>query len=202
MEHYKNKSLENIVEEIDGIVYTEEWKDVIGYEGIYKVSSFGRVMSVDRISNNKKIKGLFISQQLDRYGYPVVHLSKLNKQTHKKVHTLVVQAFIPNPENKSQINHKKGIKTENIVCKLEWATASENQKHAFETGLSIGKRGKDHYKNILSDIQVMEIFNSKESGIFLANKYMVHIKTISDIKTGRRRSYLTNKKYVKKYTHK
>lgn len=79
----------------------------------------------------------------DGGGYLRVNL--LGK-THK-VHRLVAQAFIPNPENKSTVNHINGIKTDNRVDNLEWATRSENTRHAFDNGLNYGKTGILYYNN-------------------------------------------------------
>lgn len=137
MEHYKNLSLENIVEEIDGIIYTEEWRDVSGYEGLYKVSNFGRIKSLYRQESNThngilKFRKEKIRLTLNSHnGYKRISLFKNLKSKNYPLHRLVAIAFIDNPENKSFINHKDGIKTNNFVNNLEWCTISENQIHAY-----------------------------------------------------------------------
>jgi len=107
----------------------EEWRPVVGYEGHFEVSSLGRVRSV----KHKPYK-VFKLQPL-RTEYLQVCLSKGNVRRSKSVHQLVAQAFIPNPENKPQINHKNGIPSDNRVGNLEWATAYENMQHAWKTKL-------------------------------------------------------------------
>ncbi len=147
MNHHLNFSLENIVEEIDGTLVTEEWRDIAGYEDVYQISSFGRVKALFRITDRphrcgrlvkyplkEKIKASWVNQDT---GYVQNQLTteKGQKSLHL-VHRLVAQTFIPNPENKIDVNHKKGIKTDNRVSKLEWNTRSENQKHSFRIGLA------------------------------------------------------------------
>lgn len=107
----------------------EEWKDVIGYEGRYKVSSFGRVRSF--VNGSKK--GCILHPNRHRQGYFWIRLDG----KCKLIHRLVAEAFIPNPENKKTINHIDGVKSNNCVENLEWATQSENNKHAFRTGLHV-----------------------------------------------------------------
>ena len=109
----------------------EIWKPISGYEGIYEVSNLGRVRSCDRfvVYNNgrkHKRKGKVLSQSYDAQKYYKVGLCKNGKQKNFSVHRLVAQAFIPNPGNKEQVNHKDETRTNNRVENLEWATTSEN----------------------------------------------------------------------------
>ena len=122
----------------------EVWKDVMGYEGLYEVSSFGDVYS---IKNNKNLK----QRQIASYFGVMLYKNRIKK--NKYTHKLVANAFILNPENKSETNHKDGIKSHNWSGNLEWVTKSENIKHAYENGLrippraSLGKFGKDHHRS-------------------------------------------------------
>ena len=112
-----------------GDLVQEVWKDIEGYEGLYQISNFGRVKSF--VKSRPKIKSL----SNDKDGYLLCVLNKLNKKRTFKVHRLVAMSFIPNPENKSQVNHKDGNKHNNIVDNLEWVTPVENMYHARINGL-------------------------------------------------------------------
>ena len=108
-----------MIENLDG----EIWKDVIGFEGIYQVSNMGNVRSVcfhstDKIQNMKRNK--------TKFGYLRVQLSKNGKIKHCSVHRLVAEAFLPNPMNLPQVNHKNEQKDDNQVTNLEWCTAKYN----------------------------------------------------------------------------
>jgi len=115
----------------------EIWKAVKGYEGYYEVSNLGRVKSLDRFvcSNvnlsyaNKKVIGGLLMSGCDKKGYKRVGFSVNGVRTTKKVHRLVAQTFIPNPQNKPQVNHINEIKDDNRVENLNWMTASENINH-------------------------------------------------------------------------
>ena len=114
----------------------EIWKDVIGYEGLYQVSNFGNVMSMERyitessgkirIKYKKKMK-LYQNE----YGYMRVILIKNKIGKNYQVHRLVSLSFIENKLNKLYVNHKDGIKNNNNVENLEWVTKSENELHAY-----------------------------------------------------------------------
>ena len=109
----------------------ENWKDIKGYEGLYQVSDLGRIKSLARdiyCQNGivRHIEEKILAFNLDRGGYQYVALSLNGKAKSIKVHRLVALAFIPNPENKSQINHKNEVKTDNSVENLEWCDAAYN----------------------------------------------------------------------------
>lgn len=105
----------------------EIWRDIPDYEGLYQVSNLGRVKSLNYNRTNVE-KILKLVQ--DRNGYLIVKLSKKGKAKLKKVHRLVAQAFIPNPNNLPQINHKNEIVSDNISDNLEWCTAQYNKEYS------------------------------------------------------------------------
>lgn len=116
----------------------EIWKKIEKYED-YEVSNLGRIKSLKR--NNNKI----LKQKPNKFGYLIVGLfNNANKNKKMLVHRLVAEAFIPNPLSKPQVNHIDGNKQNNNVNNLEWCTNSENQIHAYKTGL---KKNKLYYEN-------------------------------------------------------
>ena len=106
----------------------EIWRNIKDYEGIYEVSNLGRIKSISR---NGTIKENRILKPNKVMGYSQVGLQKYGTRKYKKIHRLVAEAFIPNPENKKEVNHKDGNKTNNCVDNLEWVTTSENQLHSY-----------------------------------------------------------------------
>ena len=117
----------------------EQWKDVAGYEGLYQVSSLGRVRSLDHIRRSKgdstaHVKGKIRAQRKDKYGYMRVNLCKDGVVRTEKVHTLVCAAFHENPENKPTVNHINCNRSDNRADNLEWATVQENTMHGYIYG--------------------------------------------------------------------
>ncbi len=123
---------------------TEIWKDVVGYEGLYEVSSLGRVKSLPKMAGVRWQPEKQSSIFTDKHGYCKVNLYKNN--THKQcyVHILVATTFLSNVENKPQVNHIDGNKSNNSIENLEWCTAKENVLHAYSIGLSHGRKGSEH----------------------------------------------------------
>ena len=108
----------------------ETWKDIAGYEGLYKVSSYGRIKSFRK----DKVNGDIMKQIESHKGYYEVSFRVKGQRKKFKVHRLVAIAFIPNKYNKPLINHKDGNKKNNNIDNLEWVTHSENVKHAYDNG--------------------------------------------------------------------
>lgn len=122
----------------------EIWKDIKGYEGIYQVSTFGRVKSLARTIPVKTRWNSYCDRKLSEkilkpvdngHGYLFVTLVIDGDVTQKYIHRLVAETFIQNPNDLSEVNHKDGDKGNNNVDNLEWVTPSYNMKHSYDIGL-------------------------------------------------------------------
>jgi hypothetical protein len=155
----------------------ETWKDIDGYNNAYQISNLGNVRSAHK---SKKILKTD-KDDPDRYVSVTLYLS-VGKRRKEKIHRLIAKAFIPNPENKSQVNHINGNKKDNSLEIFEWCTPSENVIHSYKTGLQKITRGSESVNVKLSEEQVLSIRNEyAKGGIFmkdLAKKYKVATSTI------------------------
>lgn len=162
----------------------EEWKDIKGYEGFYQISNHGRVKSLGGWCGTVKRKEKIRSTSLTYDGYEKVRLIHQGKDKTMRVHRLVAEAFIPNPENKDTVNHIDGNKRNNIVSNLEWVDRSEQMTHAYRLGLKESRVGSHNSNAKLTDEEVREIRKSyvpysKELGtVALAKKYGVTNRVI------------------------
>ena len=102
----------------------EIYKPIVGYEGLYEVSNLGNVRNLKT--------NIILKQKINKGGYMNVGLWKNGKKTFL-IHRLVAQAFIPNPDNKPEVNHKDEIKSNNCVYNLEWVTSKENANYGSRT---------------------------------------------------------------------
>lgn len=127
----------------------EEWRDVLGFEELYQVSNFGNVRTI----KNGEAE---MSQQENRNGYMTVHLRNKGVERRVMVHRLVAEAFIPNPDELRDVNHKNGDKSDNRVENLEWASHSDNMTHSFR---KLGKNVR-HIVQLDLDNNFIERWNS------------------------------------------
>lgn len=164
------------------IMMPEQWRPVVGYEGMYEISDFGRLKSFKR--RNEKI----LKPGKNTDGYLLMPISNGIKRKTQSMHRYVAFAFIPNPENKPEVNHKNGTKDDNGLYNLEWVTPKENCFHADSTGLRPPLKGERNGGSKLKDKDVLEIRNllkAKNTLKSIASKYGVHLSLISLIKTNK-----------------
>jgi len=128
----------------------EEWQPVFGYEDKYSISNKGRVKSHNKQWAWNESRWKIITKKEEHIlmpsitsGYYRLSLCKDGKVVSKRIHRLVAEAFLSNPENKPQVNHKDGNKFNNTVSNLEWATSKENIGHASKIGLM--PKGANHH---------------------------------------------------------
>lgn len=147
----------------------EVWKDIAGYEGLYQVSNRGRVRSLARVVPHSTGGKLTVSPKIlipkDRNGYDHVSLWKNNKEYRVKVHRLVAQVFIPNPENKPEVNHIDANPKNNVVENLEWVTRRENMRHAINLGLVSHPVGEYLPYSKLTESDVVKMRKLRNSGM-------------------------------------
>ncbi len=138
------------------------WKPILAYEGYYEINTLGNVRRKSRAKRKRKhtpiLIGKSLSTRINNFGYVEVRLSKNGKTSTKFIHKLLGQVFIPNTENKPQINHKNGIKHDNRLENLEWVTNSENMIHAYSTGLL-----KKVVRPVIDNCSNHEYNNTKEA---------------------------------------
>lgn len=162
----------------------EVWRQIEGYEGIYEVSNTGKVKSLNRTAEDKigrtyLVKGRILKGGISR-NHRWVYLCENGEQKGAYVARLVAKAFIPNLKNKPEVNHKNGKESlNNHVANLEWATSSENQKHAYRTGL----KKPTYYRGNLTEKDVKKIRNIKykDSNITLRELSDVFNTTLATI---------------------
>lgn len=151
----------------------EIWRDIEGYEGIYRVSNLGRVKSLARNIYLHEwpmpLKERILKPYPNKKGYLGIDLRKDNKRKCPRVHRLVAQAFITNPENKPQVNHKDCNKTNNKVDNLEWCNNSENQIHAWANGMQPTGDDRNISRKKIICVDTGDIFNSIKDAAKFAN---------------------------------
>lgn len=190
----KTSELQN---DVEIIVEKEEWKDIEGYEGLYKISNSGKILKLpytilDKESNIRNYKGGSTPTPINSSGYKKCILRKEGIAKNYYLHRLMAIAFIPNPNNYPVINHKDGNKLNCNLSNLEWCTHSDNDKHSLNMGL----RSTSAYNKIkvgensrrFSDEDVCEIFDMFESGMSkqeISEKFGCYSSVICNIINGK-----------------
>lgn len=173
----------------------EEWNPIDGWEGFYEVSNFGRVKSLSRVAKsswkhkNRVLKERIMKQQTNGLGRPTVDLSNGELSKTFQVAVMVAKAFVPNPDNKPQVNHIDGNPANNKVSNLEWVTNSENMKHAWENGL------RQHYSTKLTDNDIKKMRIYREAGlptIFISDIFNCSQTYVSNICNNRFKTNVIN----------
>lgn len=146
----------------------EEWRPVVGFEGLYEVSSHGRVRSLERRVPHKRngsqlVRGRILKLQPNNGGYLAVQMWRDNQIHRRLVHTVVAGAFMGSAPEGYEVNHEDGDKVNNRLSNLKYVTHSENNLHAYANGLN-PRSGERHRWSKLTADQVLEIrrLNAKE----------------------------------------
>lgn len=164
----------------------ESWKDIKGFEGLYQVSNLGRVKTLEKEvshSRNKLLKvkrKSIIKKQVfnKKNGYMYVSLNKDKKMYNFSIHRLVAIHFIDNFNNKSEVNHIDGNKTNNTILNLEWVNAKENTNHSFK----IGHPSKRIKLNVDKVIEIRKLYSTGNYTLnYLSKVYEVKTKTIKKV---------------------
>ncbi|EAA9298054.1 endodeoxyribonuclease [Salmonella enterica subsp. enterica] len=141
---------------------SETLKDIFGYEGQYAITTDGRIYSHSRLNRaGRLIKGRWMKPAKDKDGYLKVCLCSESGRSYQFVHRLVAAAFISNHEGYREVNHINGKKDDNRIDNLEWANRSQNNAHAYISGLRKPLRGSKHPNAKLTSEQVIDILTCK-----------------------------------------
>jgi hypothetical protein len=175
-----------------------EWRDVVGWSGVYQVSRGGAVRSLSRTvrrsdGRTQTFVGRDVRPTLNNKGYFQVRLSAPGRRCVAPIHRLVAEAFLTNPQGLPEVNHLDGIKTNNSVVNLEWTTPRGNRKHAWDSGLRTREhlpilRGSANGRAVLTEASVAAARQAHAGGATvrgLAREYAVDPTTMRRALRGR-----------------
>lgn len=171
----------------------EEWRDVVGFEGLYRVSNKGRVKSLERLvkhptlPNGRLVPEIIMKHKDNGRGYRVLDLNKDGKRYCCKVHRLVAIAFIPNPENKPEVNHEDSDKTNNWDTNLTWVTPSENSCHAYKNDNKPRPNLNKRVAQLDKDGNTIAEFESAKAGALAVGGY--RSDDVARVTRGERKSF-------------
>lgn len=158
----------------------ERWKDVLGYDGHYKVSSYGQIATT-------RWGGEFhvMSPQVTKRGYYAVRLSKNGVKKGHNVHSLVAAAFLGQRPKGMEVCHGDGDRLNNHISNLRYGTRADNVRDCIKHGRWLHSKNGGHGPAILTPNQVVDIFTSSESCASLARKYKIHFTHPGKIRSGK-----------------
>lgn len=162
-------------------------KWIKGYEGLYKITSDGEIFSIRG--------GRFLSLNYKKNGYVYIELNVNGVATNHRVHRLVAEAYIPNPENKPTVNHINGKKADNRAENLEWATVSENTQHAYDMGLLLPPRASEYLLEH-TDKEPVNAYSYEELSNLIgygSSQITHYIKSGETIRRGNYKNYILRK---------
>lgn len=178
-----------------GVNMKENWKPIKGYEGLYEVSNFGRIRSLDRIDSLGRIKkGQELKPNFDgRKNYLHVNLSKNGKKKSVQVHTLVANAFCNNPNKYNEINHIDECKTNNRAENLEWCTRSYNNSYGTLKDSKLGEKNPQNKIDKSAALYIKRNYKPRDKkfgAIPLAKKYGISESHVCHIASSERWCWL------------
>lgn len=176
-----NNKLENIQIKTSESLENEEWKPIPDFETSYAISNKGRVKRLERVDRFiRKDTGKEVERHVsemilklsDNQGYYEINLREGDKSEYRRIHRIVANAFIPNPDNLPEVNHKDGNPHNNLVENLEWCSRLYNVQHSIETGLRPSAKGTDRTKKVVKCVETGQVFkNAKEAAETLGLSY-------------------------------
>jgi hypothetical protein len=183
--------LELLLDRIDWLL-EEEWLPVTEYEGLYEVSSFGNVKSLDRkiLNNGVAINRRGVILKPHHKHYSILALCKNGKIKSKSVHRIVAIAFLSNPNNYEEVNHIDFNTKNNRLDNLEWVTPLQNSRHTVDSG----RRKNIIFPNKYDDVKLLAAFTfvSTYSNPTVAKMFNISNSFINRISNGHKRIYLTH----------
>lgn len=198
-----NPTITKLIQPLDG----EKWVEIKGWEGLHRVSSFGRISSlcksVRRVAcpmKNEKLLKPFFNTSTGYYCYVFSDWGRGGKDKKFDIHRIVASHFLSNDKRLPEVNHIDGNKKNNKVGNLEWVTRKQNIQHGFKTGLIKVLRGEDAHNCTLTNEQVLYIFKNKKGSRQLSRELNMPYSKIASIKNGVNWNHITGapKKYYGK----
>jgi hypothetical protein len=156
------------------------WKDIIGYEGHYKINNKGCILSINRLCNRrrKNVNEKILKTPISSRGYFKVILCKDGIEKNFNIHRLIAVHFIDNPNNKPCINHIDGNKLNNTINNLEWCTIQENTQHAYNCGLQLPTI---NINRVFLDNEIIELRKIILCGLFTQQKIATVYNTTQSV---------------------